>query len=61
MAEGREKQNFLIDTMNEIATVFLFANTVVVVEKDGSVSIIDRYNGNLNGHLTLGSLCIWQS
>jgi len=58
MAEGREKQNFLIDTMTEVAAVFLFANTVVIVEKDGSTSTIDRYNGNFDGHVTLGSLCL---
>ena len=55
MADTREKQNFLIDTMNEVAAVFLFANTVVIVEKDGSTSTIDRYNGSMTGHLTLGS------
>jgi 2',3'-cyclic-nucleotide 2'-phosphodiesterase (5'-nucleotidase family) len=56
MGSVREEENFLIDTMNDVAAVFLFANTVVVVEKDGSTSTIDRYNGNFDGHVTLGSL-----
>lgn len=55
MADERHEHNFLIDTMNEVVAVFLFANTVVIVEKDGSTSTIDRYNGNLSGHLTLES------
>jgi hypothetical protein len=56
MADTRHEQNFLVDTMNEVAAVFLFANSVVVVEKDGSTSTIDRYNGNFDGHVVLGSL-----
>jgi hypothetical protein len=59
MADTRHEQNFLVDTMNEVAAVFLFANSVVVVEKDGSTSTIDRYNGNFDGHVVLGNLCIW--
>jgi hypothetical protein len=60
MAE-RDKENFLVTTMNEVAAVFLFSNTIVVVENDGSTSTIDRYNGNFDGHVTLGSLCISRS
>jgi hypothetical protein len=56
--DKRADQNFLVDTMNEVVAVFLFSNTVVIVEKDGSTSTIDRYNGNFAGHVTLGSLCI---
>ena len=55
MDKERAEHNFLVDSMNEVAAVFLFANTVVVVEKDGSTSTIDRYNGNFDGHVTLGS------
>jgi hypothetical protein len=55
MVNERDKQNFLIDTMNEVAAVFVFANTIVVVENDGSTSTIDRYNGNFDGHVILGS------
>jgi hypothetical protein len=59
MADTRHEQNFLITTMNEVVTVFVFANSIVVVENDGSTSTIDRYNGNFNGHVVLGNLCIW--
>jgi hypothetical protein len=55
MADTRHEQNFLITTMNEVVTVFVFANSIVVVENDGSTSTIDRYNGNFNGHVVLGS------
>lgn len=55
--DERSKENYLLDTMNDVAAVFIFANTIVVIEKDGSTSTIDRYNGNFSGHVTLGSLC----
>jgi hypothetical protein len=54
MAE-RDKTNYLIDSMTEVVAVFLFANTVVIVESDGSTSTVDRYNGNFDGNVTLGS------
>jgi hypothetical protein len=53
MADERSRENYLIDTMNEVAAVFVFSNTIVVIEKDGSTSTIDRYNGNFNGNVTL--------
>lgn len=51
----RQEYNFLVNTMSEVVAVFVFANTVVIVENDGSTSTIDRYNGNFDGHVTLGS------
>jgi hypothetical protein len=51
----RAKDNFLVTSMNEVEAVFVFANTIVIIESDGSTTTIDRYNGTLNGHVTLGS------
>lgn len=54
MAE-RDETNFLIDSHLEVVAVYVFANSVVVVDEDGSTTTIDRYNGNLDGVITLGS------
>ena len=54
MAE-RHSSNYLVTNMNEVEAVFVFANSVLIVEKDGSATSIDRYNGQLNGIVTLGS------
>jgi hypothetical protein len=56
MGSERNKQNFLITSMNGVAAVFVFANSVVIIEQDGSTMVIDRYNGELDGHTVLGSL-----
>jgi hypothetical protein len=55
MVDTRHEHNFLITSMNEVAAVFVFANSVVIVEQDGSTMTIDRYNGELDGHIVLGS------
>lgn len=46
MGEAPE-MNYLVATHHDIAAVHIFANTVVVIENDGSVTVIDRHNGQL--------------
>lgn len=41
------EENYLVATRDDIAAVHVFANTVVVVGRSGSVMVIDRHNGQL--------------
>lgn len=47
MGDQPDGSNYLVATHYDIAAVHVFSNTVIVIDNDGSVTVIDRHNGQL--------------
>lgn len=43
----RSEGTFLVETYDEVASVTVFNDKVIVISNGGSVMVIDRYNGQL--------------
>lgn len=43
----RPADSYHIETYNEIASVVVFNDRVIVIDKSGNVMVVDRFNGQL--------------